>query len=98
MHGVFQFPDIARPAAFEENFTVFRRKSGNWNTVLGRIAFQEISAQRRNIFFSGLQVGHSQLQCIQAVVQVGPEFAVRNEFFHVLVAGGDDADIHVDIF
>ncbi len=96
-HAVLQFPHVARPVARQHDLE--RLGTQHQVTVVLAIEFlQEKLGQQRDIVAPLAQRRQKDRDHVDAVVQVGAEFAPGHRLLEILVGGTDQPHIHLDGF
>src|SRR5262249_29426916 len=95
-HGIFELPDISRPAICRQQLMGFGTDSQYfrvWRAPDLPILFNKVRRELRNVFAPLSERGHFQWKDIQAVKQIFAESSLLNFLAQIAVGGGDDPDI-----
>src|SRR6266849_4304053 len=96
--NVFQLAHIAGPVVVHQELESARRELPQRLGVLEAIALEEMREEHRHILAAVAQWRKLQMNDVEAVEQVLTETAFANEREEIDVRGGDDADVHFDLF
>src|SRR4029077_12542095 len=89
----FHFADVARPLVRLERFEKRRLDRPQRNAVRAAVLQGELAGQILDVPGPLPQRQQTEIENVEAIIEVGAEAAVADQFFQVVVAGDDESGL-----
>src|SRR5262249_39122051 len=96
LDDVLQLPNVARPVVTLQQGERVVVNLGDASAAALRIELEKVQRKLNDVFAARPQRWNWDVNDLQPVIQILSKLSLNNEFFKVLVRGGDDANVHLE--